>query len=244
VTGSIDIADDRSVVQSYARIFRPDRRIYAVEGYRLPVPGGVPLGWLGYAVAALVAIIVLSGRSWTVAMVAAFVAAGAGLLAGDRATAIVVGACALGGAQIAGFVLAALDWPLRLLILPAAVATLATQATPDGRPAHRYALSRLALQLRQPRRSLGRALPMTGSRRHHATRLVVAADVHEWLLDRARVTGPATVRFAVPLPVSQRQTRRGQRRRFSHPPRRLVRGSVETVDRVELAAGERLELRA
>lgn len=237
------MADDRASIQSYARIFKPDRRIYAVEGYRLPVPGGVPLGWLGYAVAALVAIIALSGRSWTVAAVAGLVAAGAGLLAGDRATAIVVGVAALGGVQVAGFVLSVLDWPLRLLILPAAVATLATQATPDGRPAHRYALSWLALQLRPARRSLGRALPPAGSRRDHGARLAVAADAHEWLLDRARVTGPATVRFAAPLPVSDARPRRGRGRRVSHPPRRLTRGNVATVDLVALAAGERLELR-
>jgi hypothetical protein len=236
------MSDDRRPIQSYARIFKPDRRIYAVEGYRLPVPGGVPLGWLGYAVAALVAIIALSGRSLTFAVLAAIVAAGAGLLAGDRATAIVVGVATLGGAQIAGLVLAALDWPLRLLILPAAVATLATQATPDGRPAHRYALSWLALQLRPARRSLGRALPAAGTRRRHRALVAVAADAHEWLLDRARVTGPATVRFAAPLPVSDQRTRHG-RRRVTHPPRRLARGEVVAVDRVDLAAGERLELR-
>ena len=156
------MADDRAAIQSYARIFKPDRRIYAVDGHRLPVPGGVPLGWLGYAVASLVAVIALSGRSWTVAIVAALVVAGAGLVAGDRRTALVVGVATLGAAQVAGFLLAALDWPLRLLIVPAAVATLATQATPDGRPAHRYALSWLALQLRPARRSLGRALPAGG----------------------------------------------------------------------------------
>lgn len=235
------MSEDRAPIQSYARIFKPDRRIYAVEGHRLPVPGGVPLGWLGYAVAALVAVIALSGRSWTVAVVAGFLAAGSGLVSGDRATAIVVGIATLGGAQIAGFVLAALDWPLRLLIVPAAVATLATQATPDGRPAHRYALSWLALQLRPPRRSLGRALAPAGARREHRALLAVAADAHEWLLDRARVTGPATVRFAAPLPVSDQRTRRG--RRVSHSPQRFARGEAKTVDHVELAKGERLELR-
>jgi hypothetical protein len=236
------MVDDRAPIQSYARIFKPDRRIYAVEGHRLPVPGGVPLGWLGYAVAALVAVIALSGRSWTIALVAAAIAAGGALVAGDRATALVVGVAVLGGAQVAGFVLAALDWPLRLLIVPAAVATLATQATPDGRPAHRYALSWLALQLRPARRSLGQPLPAAGCRRSHRARLAVASDAHDWHLDAARVTGPATVRFVAPLPVGYERRRRG-RRRVSHPPRRLAGGKVAMVDRVELAPGERLELR-
>lgn len=235
------MSDDRAAIQSYARIFKPDRRVYAIDGHRLPIPGGVPLGWLAYAVAALVAVLALSGRSWAVATIAALIAAGAGLAASDRMAAIVLGVATLGGAQIAGLALAALDWPLRLLIVPAAVATLATQATPDGRPAHRYALSWLALQLRPARRSIGRPLAPAGRPVRHATRLAVAADASEWHLDRARVTGPATVRFAVPLPVSD--ARRRGRRAVSHPPRRLARGAISTVDAVELAAGERLELR-
>jgi hypothetical protein len=235
------MSDDRAAIQSYARIFKPDRRVYAIDGHRLPIPGGVPLGWLAYAVAALIAVVALSGRSWTVAIVAALIAAGAGLASGDRLAAVILGIAALGGAQIAGLALAALDWPLRLLIVPAAVATLATQATPDGRPAHRYALSWLALQLRPPRRSLGRPLPPPGRRRLHTTRLAVAADAADWLLDPAKVTGPATVRFAAPLLVSD--DRRRGRRTVSHPPRRLARRAVATVDLVELAAGERLELR-
>ena len=40
-------------IRSYQRIFRPERRIYQVEGRTLPVPGGVPLRWLGWATAAL-----------------------------------------------------------------------------------------------------------------------------------------------------------------------------------------------
>lgn len=238
------MADDRAPIQSYARIFKPDRRVYAVEGHRLPVPGGVPLVWLGYAVAALVLVIALSARSWTVAIVAGLVAGVAGLVAGDRVMAAVAGVAAIGLAQIAGFVLAALDWPLRLVIVPAAVATLATQTTPDGRPAHRYALSWLALQLRPARRSLGRPLPAADRRRDHAAGLAVAADAHDWHLDPARVTGPATVRFAAALAVSDQPPRRGRLGRVvSHPPRRMARGKVATVDRVDLAAGERLELR-
>jgi len=42
-------------IRSYQRIFRPERRIYQVEGHVLPVPGGVPLRWLAYAGTALVA---------------------------------------------------------------------------------------------------------------------------------------------------------------------------------------------
>lgn len=236
------MADDRAPIRSYARVFRPERRVYAIEGHRLPVPGGVPLGWLGWAIGTLIAVLALSGGSWTVSILVAAAAAAVGFVVGGRTTAIVAGVGALGGAQVAGLVLAALDWPLRLLVVPALVATLATQATPDGRPAHRYALSWLALQLRPARRSLGRALPTAGTRRRHGLRLAVGSDAHDWHLDRARVTGPATVRFAAPLLVGDERPRRGLRR-VSHPPRRLARGEVATVDRVELGDGERLELR-
>ena len=33
----------RRPVRSYQRLFSPDRRIYAIDGRTLPVPGGVPL---------------------------------------------------------------------------------------------------------------------------------------------------------------------------------------------------------
>jgi hypothetical protein len=233
---------ERFPVRSYARIFEPDRRIYAIEGRRLPVPGGVPLGWLGWAIGTLVAVLVLSGRSWPVAALLACAAAGAGLVVGGRQAAAVAGVGVLGGVQVLGFLVGSLDWPLRLLVIPGLVATLATQATPDGRPAHRYALSWLALQLRAGWRSLGRPLPDAGRSRSHRTRVVAVGDMHEWHLGRARVHGPAVVRFAVPLPVSERRGRDGGRR-LTHPPRRLSGRSAPVVDRVELADGDRLELR-
>jgi len=57
------MSDSSQPIRSYQRIFRPDRRIYQVDGRRLPVPGGVPLEWLAWAFGALVAILVLSQRS-------------------------------------------------------------------------------------------------------------------------------------------------------------------------------------
>jgi hypothetical protein len=150
-------------IRSYQRIFRPERRIYQVEGHRLPVPGGVPLRWLAYAAAALVAIIALSSGSTTLDVLLALAAASAGALLGGREAAAVAGTVAFAGAWVLGFALALLDWPLRLIVIPAAVATLATQATPDGRRADRFAASWLALRLAPHRRTLGRALPPAGA---------------------------------------------------------------------------------
>ena len=39
------------VIRSYRRVFEVDRRIYRVDRWALPVPGGVPLRAVGYFVA-------------------------------------------------------------------------------------------------------------------------------------------------------------------------------------------------
>jgi hypothetical protein len=156
------VSPDREPIRSYQRIFRPERRIYQVEGHRLPVPGGVPLRWLAYAAATLVAILALGSGSATVDVFAGSGAALAGGLLGGRGAAALAGVGAFAGAWALGFALGLLDWPLRLVVIPAAVATLAGQATPDGRRADRFAASWLALRLAPRRRSLGRALPPAG----------------------------------------------------------------------------------
>ena len=43
------MSDQPAPIRSYQRIFRPERRLYSIEGRVLPVPGGVPLRWLAYA---------------------------------------------------------------------------------------------------------------------------------------------------------------------------------------------------
>ena len=50
---------DRLVIRSYRRVFEVDRRLYRVDRWALPVPGGVPLRGLGYFAVALVAVVLL-----------------------------------------------------------------------------------------------------------------------------------------------------------------------------------------
>jgi hypothetical protein len=50
---------DRLVIRSYRRVFELDRRIYRVDRWALPVPGGVPLRAVGYFFVTLLALIVL-----------------------------------------------------------------------------------------------------------------------------------------------------------------------------------------
>jgi hypothetical protein len=45
------------VIRSYRRVFEVDRRIYRVDRWALPVPGGVPLRAVAYFAAALLAMI-------------------------------------------------------------------------------------------------------------------------------------------------------------------------------------------
>jgi hypothetical protein len=165
-------------IRSYQRIFRPQRRIYQVEGHALPVPGGVPLRWLAYTAATLAAILALGSGSVTVDLIAALAAACAGGVLGGRPAAAAAGIVAFAGAWALGLALGLIDWPLRLIVIPAAVGTLATQATPDGRRADRFAASWLALRLAPRRRSLGRALPPAGVALRCGGELWVAGGEH------------------------------------------------------------------
>lgn len=237
------MADERVPIRSYQRIFRPDRRLYQVEGHRLPVPGGVPLRWLGYAIATLISVLVLSGRSPVLSVLLALGASAYGFAVGGAPAGALAGASAAGGSQLIGVLVAVLDWPLRLLVVPALVATLATQATPDGRPAHRYALSRVRLWLSPLRRSLGRALPGAGERRRVSGELWVAPDQHSLLLRHGRVHGPAVARFAARMLVPRRRLARGCLRARPVTAARRVRRRGSVLDSVDLAAAEVLEVR-
>lgn len=54
------MSNNRVVIHSYRRVFNVDRRIYRIDQWTLPVPGGVPLRGLVYFAASLVSVIVLS----------------------------------------------------------------------------------------------------------------------------------------------------------------------------------------
>lgn len=230
-------AEDRYPVRSYARLFRPDRRLYAIEGHRLPIPGGVPLRWLGWAAVGLLAALALSSRALVLSLLLAGVVALIATSCGsDRTTTIAAAFATAGGAQVTGYMLMTLGWPIRLLVLPAALATIATQATPDGRPAARYARSWVLLQLRPVRRTLGRPAGVDADAL--TARLPVAPD-HHGQLRRARIVGPARVSFTVP--VALRQRRRG---RLIVRPGGTAEAAVGTeAAPLELAAGARLEVR-
>jgi hypothetical protein len=232
------VSVEREPIRSYQRIFRPERRIYQLEGRTLPVPGGVSLRWLAYALAALGAVLVIGSGSFGLAVAIAIGAGCAGFFVGGLLSAVLAGAAALSALWLAAALLGALDWPLRLIVIPAALATFATQATPDGRHADRFAASWLALRLAPRRRSLGRALPSAGTAHLPEGELWVAPDEHGPRLRRARIRGAGTVGFAEEVALR----RRGSRRLIASPVARRRREGLR-ARRLALGADEVLELR-
>jgi hypothetical protein len=231
------MAERRAVVRSYQRLFVPDRRIYAIDGRTIPIPGGVPLRWLGYAVATMVVVLLVGGRH--PAVIAAGAAAGYRSAArlGRRREGARRAAKVAAGLAVAGVVVDVVDWPLRLIVGPAVAASALTQISPDGRSLPRYLLSLARVRV-AGRRRLGVALPAAGEQRSLATAIAVAADHHRPKLARARVTGPCRLRLAEPVLV--RRARRGRRLvPVAHERRRL--GVM--VDTVRLDQGERVEIR-
>jgi hypothetical protein len=225
-------------IRSYQRIFSPQRRIHQIEGRTLPVPGGVPLRWLGWAAGTLAAILALASGSILVPVGAAAAAGAGGLAIADRTAGLLAAAAALAGTFVVGVALDLLGWPPRLVLVPVCVATLATQATPDGRHAERFAASWLSLRLVPRRRSLGRPLPADGT---------VAIGGEMWVapdargpLRRARVEGPAVVHLDRPLSVRRAWSRR-RRLRAARPGR--LTPDRRLASRVELGPGEKLEVR-
>src|ERR1700686_1259820 len=96
------MSDSTHPIRSYQRIFKPDRRGYAIDGRRPPVPGGVPLEWLCWALCSLVGVLVLSQRS---IVVAGIVAALVGLLAASshgKTGAVIGGLAGVVGGLLAG----------------------------------------------------------------------------------------------------------------------------------------------
>lgn len=233
------MSDSIHPIRSYQRIFRPDRRVYAIDGRRLPVPGGVPLEWLCWAFCSLIGVLVLSQRSIVVAgIVAALVGVLAASLHGPTG-AVVGGLAGFVATLLAGLALDWLDWPLRLLVVPGMIATLAGQTSPDGRPTHRYLTSLAALRLRATRRSLDGAIRADEQQRVWAPQVWIAPDQHAPVLHHGRVKGPARLVFAhrvVAIPGRGRLVIRhaeGHRMRFGE----------RLCEVVELAEGQVVEVR-
>lgn len=233
------MGDSPVPVRSYQRIFTPERRIYQIDGRRLPVPGGVRLSWLAWFAATLLAVLVLGSRSLGVSILVALVA---GVLGGDSdrpSAGVLCGAVTFTACTLTGLILGTLDWPLKLVVLPVMAATLADTPTPDGRPAHRYALSWLALRLGPERRTAGRPLAAEDRAREWAPIVWVSPDERSAVLRRGRVSGPARLEFAAPVVVVRRRGHHVVRPAAGH---RIRRGE-RVAQIVEVGANRVVEVR-
>jgi hypothetical protein len=152
------------VIRSYRRVFQVDRRIYRVDRWALPVPGGVPLRAVGYFLGALLAVLALGRLPW----------------------------------------FGEISAPIRFVVLPLGVAVLGTQAAPDGRVAHRFALDWLRLRWRARRRSAGRPIGLEGEPIPWHGELGVRWDGDAAQLHAGRVHGPARITFRVPIELRDR----------------------------------------
>jgi len=233
------MSDSSHPIRSYQRIFRPDRRIYQIDGRRLPVPGGLPLEWLAWGFGALVAILVLSQRSIVFALVLGAIGALLGASSHGTRGAAFAGAAGFLGSLLWGVVLGWLAWPLRLVVAPAMLATLAGQASPDGRPAHRFLSSWLSLRVRPGRRSLERAVSPDGTRHVWAPRVWVAPDEHSPVLHHGRVRGPARLVFGRPVVATQARGRLVVRAAEGH----RMRPGERRAEVIELSEGQIVEVR-
>jgi TcpE family len=233
------VSDSPALIRSYQRIFRPERRLYQIDGRRLPVPGGVPLQWLGWAFASLVGVLVLSERSIAFALLLAVIGGVLGASQHGLGGALLLAAAGFAGTLLAGVVLGWIDWPLRLLILPGLLATVAGHPSSDGRSTHRYLVSWLAVGLRAARRSLDRPLTADGESEVWAPRVWVAPDHHSPILQTGRVHGPARLVFARRVVVSPARGRLVVRAAEGH---RMRRGE-RVAEVIELGDGQILEVR-
>lgn len=233
------MSDSTQPIRSYQRIFRPDRRIYQIDGRRLPIPGGVPLEWVAWAFCALVLILVLSQRSLVFAILIGGITGSLGASSHGVIGALAGFVAGVLLTLLAGVVLGWLDWPLRLLVCPGLVATLAGQASPDGRPAHRYLTSWVAVRLRASRRSLDRVLPADGGVRVWAPRVWVAPDEHSPVLHRGRVHGPARLVFGKQVVVIPGRGRFLVRPAEGH----RMRHGERHAEVIELGDGQIVEVR-
>jgi hypothetical protein len=233
------MSDSVHPIRSYQRIFKPDRRVYAIDGRRLPVPGGVPLEWLAWAFASLIVVLVLGERSILFAIVLGAIGGVLGATSHGWPGAVVGALAGCLGTLLAGVALDWLNWPLRLLIVPGMVATLAGQASPDGRPAHRYLTSWLGLRLRAGRRSLDGAIGVEGEVHVWAPRVWVAPDEHSPVLHHGRVRGPARLIFAHPVVAIPARGRFIVRDANGH----RVRTGERLAEVIELGDGQVVEVR-
>jgi hypothetical protein len=225
-------------VRYYRRAARqPRQRVYRRGGRRLAVLSRwVSFEWLAWAFAALVLVLVLSQRSIVFALVTGAIVAILSAGAHGRQSMLRTGAAGFAVTLLAGEVLGWVAWPLRLVVLPAILATLARYASPDDRPAHRLLTGWVSARLSEgdPARE-----PPGAEGGVWAPQVWVAPDEGSPVLHYGRVHGPARLVFAWPVVVVVGRGRLIIRPAYGHQ----LRPGEYLAEVVELQDGQVAEIR-
>ena len=129
-------------------------------------------------------------------------------------------------------------WPLRLVVLPAILATLARYASPDGRPTHRLLTGWISALLREG--SAARERPDATVGEGWVPQVWVAPDEGSPVLHYGRVQGPARLVFARPVVVVLGVGRLILRPAYGHQ----LRAGEYIAEVVELEDGQVAEIRS
>jgi hypothetical protein len=222
----------------YRRAARPSRRVDRGSGGRLGgLSGWVSFEWLAWAFAALVVVLVLRQRSIALAVIAGAIVAVLSAGVHGRGGMLRAGVAGFAVTLLAGEVLGWVAWPLRLVVLPAALATLMCHASPDGRPAHRLLVEWVSARLREGNPE--RERPGARGDAVWAPQVWVASDEGSPVLHYGRVHGPARLVFARPVVVLAGRGRLIVRPAYGHQ----LRAGEYVAEVVELDEGQVAEIR-
>lgn len=196
------------VIRSYRRVFNVERRIYRIDKWTVPIPGGIELRAVVYFIGAELLIILV------------------------------------GALPLLGLPLELVGWQYKYVIAPLAVAVLGTRVTPDGRPAHRYVGSLIGYLFRRHRTAGAHAAPLEDEPVPYQPGAWVTPDAQTPGLRRARVKGPATVRFRDQVVADTPTGSRFQRRRRVRPNQQGRRPNKrqEITDSVAVKPDETVEI--
>jgi len=234
------------LLRSYRRVFNIDRRIYSIEGRQVPIPGGIPLRFVGWLLASLLGMLMLRSGSTMVLLLVVVVAGLIGNRRNGWPGATVGAVMGWAGFTVLSFGLSLIGPVVAFFVIPFAFAMFSLTAEPDGRPPHRFALSYIGWQMAPRRTDLQSSVAAVGeTRSYRASECYIAPDWRSPVLRAGRFKGEGELTFdrgARVRRVRRMPLVRRSNRYVIRPADSRLRGS-EVVANLSLAAGEQAEVR-
>jgi hypothetical protein len=236
------MSDGLKPIRARRRAIQRQPRAYHVHArpLRSIARAGVSYEWLAWAFGALVLVLVLSQRSIVFALIVGAIMAVLSASSHGRQSMLRAGAVGFAVTLLVGEVLGWVAWPLRLVVLPAIVATIACHASPDGRPACRLLTGWVGARLREGPPAAVREQPgAVSGAAGWAPQVWVAPDEGSPMLHYGRVHGPARLVFGRPVVVVVGRGRLVVRPAYGH----RLRPGEYVAEVVELGDGQVAEIR-